>query len=65
MTDIGLGLAQMAFHPDTNSTKITPKAGNLQKVAKQDKMGRSAGQEERREIGREVGFIEERRNSQH
>lgn len=50
MSDIGLGWAQVASHPDTNSTKITPKAGNLQKVAKQDEIGRSAGQEERREI---------------
>ena len=50
MSDIGLDLAQVASHPDTSSTKITSKAGNLQKVANQGEMGRSAGQEERREI---------------
>lgn len=62
MSDVGLGLAQVAPHPDINSTKITWKAGNLQKVAKSGRDGeecRARGKEGDMKGGRAHGREEE------
>lgn len=59
MSDVGRSLAQVASHPDTNSTKIIWKAGKLQKMAKSGRDGEECRAKGKEDSMREAVFMEE------